>query len=144
MTVLPMCRGRATAVTRPPRTARRKLVFDSMVAVPAPPPGRLRKAQKPPRLSASPMRAPPCSTPPLVQRLGSQATDAVTWSDAAVTSSTPRTAANGIDRKRRDVWSSVADMQPVLAEGLLDAGVIGNDVIEAWLKHRHCSNGRAG
>src|SRR5437867_4425839 len=89
ITVRPVCRGRATPSTWPPDTARRKLVLDSMVVVPAAPSGRLRKAQMPPMVSARLMRAPPCNTPPVVQRVGSQASLARTSSAPAETSSTP-------------------------------------------------------
>src|SRR5205085_6159335 len=80
ITVRPTWRGRATASTWPSRTARRKLVFDSIVVVPAAPSGRLRNAAMPPTVSASPMSAPPWSAPPVVQRDGSHASRARTSS----------------------------------------------------------------
>src|SRR5436190_15285095 len=68
--VRPQCSGRVLAVIIPSRTARRKLVLDSTVAVPCASSGRLRKAHTPPQVSASAISAPPCSSPPAVQRSG--------------------------------------------------------------------------
>src|SRR5262249_32987986 len=93
--VRPTCSGLDTASTCPPRTARKKFVFDSIVAVLAPS-GRLRNAQIAPRLSASPMRAPPCRTPPAVHRSGAQSRRPRTSSFPAAETSTPSPAAKGI------------------------------------------------
>src|SRR5215216_26100 len=88
--------GRATASTWPSRTARRKLVLDEIVAVPFAPSGRLRNAHVPATLSARPMIAPPCSTPPAVQSSGAQASRARTSSAVPPTSSAPSALPNGI------------------------------------------------
>ena len=76
----PRCSGVAVAMTEPLRTAPRKLVFDSMVAVPPAPSGRLRNAHAPPAESASAMMTPPCSRPLLVQSAGLQSTSSTTCS----------------------------------------------------------------
>src|SRR5918996_1134964 len=92
---LPLCSARAVAWTWPPRTAAKKFVFDSIVAVPAAPSGRLRKASRPPAESARPISAPPWRMPPAVQRLSSQASRAVTSSGPAASHSIPSSAPNG-------------------------------------------------
>src|SRR3984885_851600 len=62
----------------------------------AAPCGRLRYAHTPPRLSASDMRAPPWSAPPVVQSSSRQARRPTTSSALADTSSIPSVVANGI------------------------------------------------
>ena len=92
---LPTCSGRVTAVTSPDRTARVNTVAELVVAVCAPG-GRFRKAQIPPRLSASAISTPPCKIPPVVQRSGAQGIRPRISSGAAASSTTPSPAANGI------------------------------------------------
>src|ERR1700722_16439679 len=72
MTRLPMCSGRLCALTVPERVAAKKLVLDSMVAVPPAPWGRFRNAHTPPDESARAMTIPPCSTSLPVHRFGAQ------------------------------------------------------------------------
>jgi hypothetical protein len=82
MFVRPTWSGRATAVTVPPRTARRNCVVDDVVLVVAPV-GRFSTAHTAPTLSASAMIAPPWSTPPPVVRSGCQSNSPVTSSLSA-------------------------------------------------------------
>src|SRR5262249_4638175 len=79
----------------PSRPARVNTVEELMVAVPVPA-GRLRYAHSPPRVSASPIRAPPCMIPAVVHRSGAQARRPRTSSAAATSRTTPSAAANGI------------------------------------------------
>src|SRR5204862_847086 len=66
-----------------------------IVAVPPAPSGRLRKAQKPPARSASPISAPPWSMPPAVHLSSLQASRARTSCGEADTISAPRNAVYG-------------------------------------------------
>ena len=72
MVVRPTWSGWATASTKPERTGRTKLVFDSIVVVAAPR-GTFRKAHHAAAESASDMSVPPCRTPNEVQSAGCQA-----------------------------------------------------------------------
>jgi len=60
------------------------------------PSGRFKKAQMPPRLSASTISAPPCNSPPEVHRCGAQASAPVTSEADADVSATPQAVLNGI------------------------------------------------
>ena len=93
---LPLCRRWDVAATWPSRTAPKKFDFDSIVAVPFASSGRLRNAQRPPPESARLMIAPPCSTPPDVQRSSAHASRSTTSSGDAETSSTPSRLPNGM------------------------------------------------
>src|SRR5690606_37804897 len=96
ITVRPTLSGRAVAATWPAVTGRRKLVAEEMVAVPRAPSGRLRNAHQPPAESASAISAPPCSSPPAVQRVPSQSSRSTTSSGPTFTAVAPSTAVNGM------------------------------------------------
>lgn len=91
----PTWSGVVVATAEPERIARKKFVFDSIVVVLAPS-GRLRNAHTAPRVSASVINAPPCRTPPAVQRVGCHAMRPSTVDAVAVTIVIPHSAANGI------------------------------------------------
>src|SRR5438270_10431655 len=99
MKLRPTWSGRATPDTRPLRTARKKFVFDSTVAVAAPA-GRWRNAQTPPSVSAKAISAPPWRTPPAVQRSGAHGSVPRTSSGSAETISIPSRPASGTDAAR--------------------------------------------
>src|SRR5438270_3360670 len=94
MKLRPTWSGRATPDTRPLRTARKKFVFDSTVAVAAPA-GRWRNAQTPPSVSAKAISAPPWRTPPAVQRSGAQGSVPRTSAGSAESISIPSRPASG-------------------------------------------------
>src|SRR5271166_199031 len=95
MTRFPMCSGRLCALTVPPRVAAKKLVLDSMVAVPPAPSGRFRNAHTPPAESARAMTIPPCSTLLPVQSVGAQSRLSTTSSGRNVSAVMPRVAHSG-------------------------------------------------
>ena len=109
---------RDVATTCPSRTARKKFVFDSMVAVPVEPSGRLRKAHSAPAASASDISAPPWRTPPAVQSRSSQGRRASTSSADADMTSTPRSSASGIEARAVAVSSASGSIPPLHTLGL--------------------------
>src|SRR5271154_1864578 len=95
MTRLPMCSGWLCALTVPERVAPRKLVLDSMVAVPPAPSGRFRNAHTAPDESARAMTIPPCSTSLPVHRLGAQSMLSTTSFGPAVSAVMPSVTHSG-------------------------------------------------
>jgi len=102
----PTRRGRPVAVTVPPRTGRRNTVEESSVLVVAPA-GTLRKAHTAPTLSASVISAPPCSTPPTVQRSSLHVSRPITSPGSARSIRTPHARANGIAASSGSVAGSI-------------------------------------
>src|ERR1700730_6701277 len=96
MVRVPMCSGRLCALTVPERVEAKKLVLDSMVAVPPAPSGRFKNAHAPPAESARAMTIPPCSTSLPVVRVGAQSRLNTTSSARKVSAVMPRVAHSGI------------------------------------------------
>src|SRR3984885_2844684 len=95
MTRLPMCSGWLCALTVPERVAAKKLVLDSMVAVPPAPSGRFRNAHTAPDESAKAMTIPPCSTSLPVHRFGAQSRLSTTSFGPAVSAVMPSVTHSG-------------------------------------------------
>src|ERR1700744_4908976 len=95
MTRLPMCSGWLCALTVPERVAAKKLVLDSMVAVPPAPWGRLRNAHTAPDASARAITIPPCSTSLPVHRFGAQSRLSTTSFGPAVSAVMPSVTHSG-------------------------------------------------
>src|ERR1700679_1638405 len=95
MTRLPMCNGWLCALTVPERVAAKKLVLDSMVAVPPAPWGRFRNAHTAPDESASAITIPPCSTSLPVHRFGAQSRLSTTSFGPAVSAVMPSVTHSG-------------------------------------------------
>src|ERR1700744_3025995 len=96
MTRLPMCSGWLCALTGPDRgAAQKKLVLDSMVAVPPAPSGRFRNAHTAPEESARAITIPPCRTSLPVHRLGAQSTLSTTSFGSALSAVMPSVTPSG-------------------------------------------------
>src|ERR1700722_7150995 len=95
MTRLPMCSGWLCALTVPERVAEKKLVLDSMVAVPPAPSGRFRNAHTAPDESARAMTIPPCSTSLPVHRFGAQSRLSTTSFGSAASAVMPSVTQSG-------------------------------------------------
>src|ERR1035441_1488952 len=120
MGVRPAWSGLALASTKPERTGRRKLVFDSIVVVAAPR-GTFKKANQAAAGSSKDIGVPPCRTPNDVQSDGCDAMRKRTSSAPAVKASTRRRAVNDIILTMKASSAASSLTASLLLLGLLGA-----------------------
>src|ERR1700729_3700001 len=141
MTRLPMCSGWLCALTVPERVAAKKLVLDSMVAVPPAPTGGNKKKEQPhpaPDESAKAITIPPCRTSLPVHRFGAQSRLSTTSFGPAVSAVMPSVTHSGTSEWIISVAAvSVTCSASHCLQRLDGVGVGGIERLDRHFGHRH-------